>query len=94
MIKARPGQLLTVYYQSMTGEDFELDVRDGNNKNASQLKLVNESTGVNQAVTPSSSSGHELYIRFRYRARYWKEASVKFLITDDQGREFRYLLIF
>ena len=72
----------------MTGEDFELDVRDGNNENASQIKLVNESTGVNQAVTPSSSSGHELYIRFRYRARYWVEARVKFLITDDRGREF------
>ena len=77
----------------MTGEDFELDVRDGNNKNASQLKFVNESTGVNQAVTPSSSSGHEVYIRFRnirfrYRASYWKEVRVKFLITDDRGREF------
>lgn len=80
---------MTVYYQSMTGENFELDVRDGNNKNASQLKFVNESTGVNQAVTLSSSSGHELYIRFRYSAGY-REARVKFLITDDRGRDFCY----
>ena len=72
----------------MTGEDFELDVRDGNNQNASQLKLVNESTGVNQAVMPTSSSGHELYIRFRYSAGYREEVRVKFLITDDQGRIF------
>ena len=84
---------MTVYYQSMTGEDFELDVRDGNNKNASLLKLVNESTGVNEAVMPSSSSGHELYIRFRYRAGYWKTVRVKFLITHDRGRKFWYSII-
>ena len=72
----------------MIGKDFELDVRDGNNRNATQLKLVNESTGVNQAVMPSSSSGHELYIKFRYRAGYREEVKVKFLITDDRGRDF------
>jgi len=79
---------LTVYYQSMTGEDFELDVRDGNNKNASQLELVNESTGVSQAVTLSSSSGHELYIRFRYSAGYREEVRIRFVITDGRGTEF------
>ena len=78
---------MTVYYQSMTGENFELDVRDGNNKNASQLKFINESTGVNQAVTPSTSSGHELYIRFRYSEGN-TEARVKFLIMNDRGRQF------
>ena len=75
----------------MTGKDFELDVRDGNNKNASQLQLVNESTAVNQAVTPSSSSGHELYIRFRYSWRYRGEVRVKFVITDSRGRELLFI---
>jgi len=72
----------------MTGKNFELDVRDGNNKNASQLQLVNESTAVNQAVVPSLSSGHELYIRFRYSAGYREEVRVKFVIMDGRGREF------
>lgn len=73
-----------VHYQYMTGEKFELEVHDGNIINATLLTLVNQQTGVNQAVTPSTSSGHELYIRFRYNGRYG--ATVKFLITDDKGR--------
>ncbi len=75
-----------MYYQSVTGEKFELEVYDGNTSNTTMLTSVTEQTGVNQAVTPSSSSGQELYIRFRYNAGR-KDAKVKFLITDDQGKE-------
>ncbi|XP_078343106.1 protein bark beetle-like isoform X1 [Oculina patagonica] len=83
IIKTQPGHLLAVHYQSMSGERFELEVHDGNTTNATQLTLVNQWTGANQAVTPSLSSGHELYIRFRYNADS-RDARVKFLITDDQ----------
>ncbi|KAL9960883.1 hypothetical protein ACROYT_G034389 [Oculina patagonica] len=83
IIRTQPGSCLTVYYQSVTGEKFFLEVFDGNTRNATMLTSLTEQTGVNQAVTPSSSSGHELYIRFRYNAGR-KDARVKFLITDDQ----------
>lgn len=85
IIRTQPGHLLTVYYQSITGEKFELEVHDGNTTNATKLTLVNQWTSANQAVTPSSSSGHEIYVRFRFHADS-KDTSVKFLITDDQGR--------
>ena len=77
---------MAVHYQSITGEKFELHVHDGNTKNGTKLTLVNQWTGVNQAVTPSLSSGHELNIRFLYYTG-WQDAKVKFLITDDQGRK-------
>ena len=70
----------------MTGEKFELEVYDGNTINATKLTHVNQWTGVNQAVTPSSSSGHELYIRFRYSAGS-SDARLTFIITDDQGKK-------
>ena len=69
----------------MTGETFELHVHDGNAINATKLALVNQWTGVNQAVTPSLSSGHEFYIRFRYSAGR-TDARVKFLVMDDRGQ--------
>lgn len=68
----------------MTGEKFELEIHDGSTANTTKLMLVNQWTGVNKAVMPSTSSGHELYIRFRFNAGS-KDARVKFLITDDQG---------
>ena len=74
-----------MHYQSISGEKFELHVHDGNTINDTRLTLVNEWTGVNQAVTSSSSSGHELYVKFRFSAGY-KDTRLKFLITDDQGR--------
>ncbi|KAL9960882.1 hypothetical protein ACROYT_G034388 [Oculina patagonica] len=83
IIRTQPGSRLTVYYQSMTGDKFELEVFDGTTSNATMLTSLTERTGVNQAVTPSSSSGHELYIRFRFSAGR-KDARLKFLITDDQ----------
>ena len=70
----------------MAGKKFELEVYDGNSTNATKLTLANEMTDVNQAFTPSLSSGHEIYIRFRYSAGR-QDARVKFLVTDDQGRE-------
>ena len=75
----------------MTGETFELHVHDGNAINATKLALVNQWTGVNQAVTPSLSSGHELYIRFRYSAGR-TDARVKFLVMDDRGKSIRWLV--
>jgi len=75
-----------VHYQSIAGEKFELHVHDGNTINATQLTLVNEWTGVYQAVTPSSSSGSELYFKFRFSVGR-RDAKLKFLITDDQGRK-------
>lgn len=75
---------MTIYYQVMTGDTFELEVHDGDTINATNITLVNQSTGVNQAVTPTSSSGNELYIRFRYNGR--NGASVKFVITDGKGK--------
>ena len=86
IIRTQPGHHLAIHYQSMTGEKFELEVYDGNTINATKLTHVNQWTGVNQAVTPSSSSGHELYIRFRYSAGS-KEARVAFIITDDRGKK-------
>ncbi|XP_078343101.1 uncharacterized protein LOC144628871 isoform X1 [Oculina patagonica] len=83
IIRTQPGRHLAVHYQSMTGEKFELHVHDGNTKNDTEVTLVNQWTGVNQAVTPSSSSGHELYIRFRFSAGS-QDAKLKFLITDFQ----------
>ena len=80
-----------MHYQSIAGEKFELHVHDGNTINATQLTLVNEWTGVYQAVTPSSSSGHELYLKFRFSAGS-KDARLKFLITDDQGKKNKALL--
>lgn len=74
-----------MHYQSMTGEKFELEVHDGDTTNDTQLALVTQWTGANPAVSPSSSSGHEIYIRFRFHAGS-RDARVKFLITDDQGR--------
>ena len=74
-----------MHYQSIAGEKFELHVHDGNTINATKLTLLNEWTGVYQAVTPSSSSSHELYLKFRFSASS-KDARLKFLITDDQGR--------
>ncbi|XP_068733405.1 protein bark beetle-like [Montipora capricornis] len=85
-IKTAPGGHLTVHYEVMTGENFELEVRDGNNVNASIVTVVNASSGVNQAVLPATSSGHEFYIRFRYTGRMG--TSVKFLITDDKVLSF------
>ena len=78
---------MTVHYEVMTGENFELEVRDGNNVNASIVTVVNASSGVNQAVLPATSSGHEFYISFRYTGRMG--TSVKFLITDDKGMNTR-----
>jgi len=66
------------------GEKFELEVYDGNSTNGTFATLVDQSTVVNQAVTPTSSTGHELYIRFRYNGR--TGATVKFVITDDKGK--------
>ncbi len=86
IIGTQPGSRLTVYYQSATGEKFELGVYDGNSRNATMLMSVTQWTGVNQAVMPSLSSGQELYIRFRFRADS-KDARVKFLITENQGRK-------
>lgn len=83
IITTHPGRRLTVHYPSMAGEMFELEVHDGNTINATNLTLVNQWTGVNQAVTASTSSGHELYIRFRYNGRYG--ATIRFLITDERG---------
>ena len=83
IITTHPGRRLTVHYSSITGEMFELEVHDGNTINATNLMLVNQWTGVNQAVTASTSSGHELYIRFRYSGG--SGATVKFLITDERG---------
>ena len=77
---------MAVHYQSMTGEKFELRVHDGVTKNDTELTLVNQWTGVNQAVTPSSSSGHEIFIRFRFSAGN-QDARLKFLLTYDQGRK-------
>lgn len=87
VIKTQPGRNLVVHYQSITGEEFELHVHDGNTTNATLLTLVNQWTGANQAVTPSSSSGHELFIKFRSSARR-NDARLNFLITDDQGKNF------
>ena len=87
VIKTRPGRHLAVHYQSMTGEKFELHVHDGNTINATQLTFVNQWTGVNQALTPSLSSGHELFMKFRFSAGS-NDARLKFLITDDQGKNF------
>ncbi|KAJ7370758.1 hypothetical protein OS493_030189 [Desmophyllum pertusum] len=67
----------------MTGNKFQLEVYDGNTINSTKLTHVNQWTGVNQAVTPSSSSGHELYIRFRYSAGS-SDARLKFIIMDDR----------
>ncbi|KAL9960879.1 hypothetical protein ACROYT_G034385 [Oculina patagonica] len=83
IIRTQPGRHLSVHYQSMTGDKFELHVHDGSTKNETELTIVNQWTGVNQAVTPSSSSGHELYIRFRFSAGS-QDARLKFLITNDQ----------
>ena len=69
----------------MTGEKFELEVYDGDTVNATKLTLVNQWTGVNQAITPVSSSGHAIYIRFRYSGR--NGASVNFMLTDERGRK-------
>ena len=80
-----------MHYQSIAGEKFELHVHDGNTINATQLTLLNEWTGVYQAVTPSSSSGHELYLKFRFSAGS-KDARLKFLITDDQGSKNKALI--
>ena len=87
VIKTRPGQHLTVHYQSITGETFELHVHDGNTINATQLTLANQWTGINQALKPSSSSGHELFIKFRFSGGSY-DARLKFLITDDEGKIF------
>ena len=87
VIKTQPGRHLAVHYQSISGEKCELHVKDGNTTNATQLMLVNQWTGVNQAVAPSSSSGHELFIKFRFSAGR-NDARLKFLITDDQGKNF------
>ena len=86
IIRTLPGRHLAVHYQSISGETFELYVHDGNTINGTRLTLVNQWTGVNQAVTPSSSSGHELYIKFRFSAGY-KDTRLNFLITDVQGRK-------
>lgn len=76
-----------MHFQYIAGDTFELDVHDGNNINASKLLHVTQWTGVNQAVTPLSSSGHELYIRFRYStSRSSTGASIDFLIMDDRGK--------
>lgn len=69
----------------MTGEKFELEVYDGDSENATKLTLANQWTGVNQVVTPVSSSGHAIYVRFRYSGR--NGASVRFTVTDDRGRK-------
>ena len=73
-----------MYYHSMMGEKFELEVHDGNTTDATVATLVDQSAVVSQAVTPTSSTGHELYIRFRYNGR--NGATVKFVITDDKGK--------
>lgn len=73
----------------MTGEKFELHVHDGNNINATSLAhvRVNQWTRVNQLpVAPSSSSGHELYIRFHTGVDS-TQARMNFLIKDDRGRK-------
>ena len=82
---------MTIYYQVITGDMFELEVHDGDTINATSITLVNQSTGVNQAVTPTSSSGNELYIRFRYNGR--NGASVRFVITDGKGKKKNLLYI-
>ena len=74
-----------MHYQSVNGEKFELRVHDGSTKNGTELTLVNQWTGVNQAVTPSLSSGHELYISFRFSAGN-TDTRLKFLVTDNPGR--------
>ena len=84
VIKTQPGSHLTVYYHSMVGEKFELKVHDGNTTNATVAAILDQLTVVNQAVTPTFSTGHELYIRFRYNGR--NGATVKFVITDDKGK--------
>ena len=76
---------MTVHFQSMSGEKFEFEAFDGDTVNASRLTYVNQWSGVKQAVTPVSSSGHAIYVRFRYSGRYG--ASVKFLVTDDSGKK-------
>lgn len=69
----------------MTGEKFEFEAYDGDTVNASRLAYVNQWSGVKQAVTPVSSTGHAIYIRFRYSGRYG--TSVKFLAMDDNGKK-------
>ena len=49
--------------------------------------FLDEFTGTNQAVTPYSSSGHELYIGFRFSGGS-SDARVKFMVTADKGRCF------
>ena len=74
-----------MHYQSITGEKFELEVYDGNTVNDTKLTHVNQWTGVSQAVTPVSSSGHAIYIRFRYSGS--NGANVKFTVADNEGRK-------
>ena len=76
---------MTIHFQSISGEKFEFEAYDGDTVNASRLTYVNQWSGVKQAVTPVSSTGHAIYIRFRYSGRYG--ASVKFLATDDNGKK-------
>ncbi|PFX18273.1 Macrophage receptor MARCO [Stylophora pistillata] len=80
MIRIQPGKQLVVQYESTSGTNFELQVHDGNTTNATTISFVNQLTGV---VPPSLSSGHELFLRFRYSGG-GSDAKVRFIMTSSQ----------
>ncbi|PFX21163.1 Macrophage scavenger receptor types I and II, partial [Stylophora pistillata] len=80
IIRTQPGLQLTIHYESTSGSNFELQVHDGNTTKAATISFVNQQTGV---VPPSLSSGHEIFIRFRYNGG-GSDVKVNFGVTKNR----------
>ena len=74
-------------FQSLSGMGHSIEARDGDNVNATLLSNASQ-TDSGQAVKSAVTTGHVLWIRYRFSGSY--ASSIKMILTDSAG-ELQYL---
>lgn len=81
-----PGQTLTLHLQSLSGQGYHIEVRDGDNINGTLLTSATQGDR-GQAVSPAVATGNVLWIRYRYNGGR-TGAIIKLVVTDSAGKKF------